>query len=70
MSLVGTEFARSHMEGKGWNTGEGLGRHGQGIVDAIKPKLKLSSIRSNFVEFYTVVQLALADISILIVIAL
>ena len=40
MSLVGTEFARSHMEGKGWNTGEGLGRHGQGIVDAIKPKLK------------------------------
>jgi len=28
------------MEGKGWASGEGLGRHGQGIVDAIKPKLK------------------------------
>eukprot|EP00092_Neocalanus_flemingeri_P036577 GFUD01039825.1.p1 GENE.GFUD01039825.1~~GFUD01039825.1.p1 ORF type:complete len:289 (-),score=102.62 GFUD01039825.1:113-979(-) len=40
MSLVGTEFARSHMETKGWSSGEGLGRHGQGIVDAIKPKLK------------------------------
>jgi len=40
MSMVGTDFARSHMEGKGWSCGEGLGRHGQGIVDAIKPKLK------------------------------
>lgn len=40
MSLVGSEFAWSHMQGKGWNTGDGLGRHGQGIVDAIKPKLK------------------------------
>ena len=40
MSLVGTEFARNHMEGKGWNLGKGLGKHGQGIVDAIKPKLK------------------------------
>jgi len=28
------------MEGKGWNSGEGLGKHGQGIVDALKPKLK------------------------------
>lgn len=28
------------MEGKGWNLGKGLGKHGQGIVDAIKPKLK------------------------------
>lgn len=34
------EFARAHMETKGWNSGEGLGRHGQGITDAIKPKLK------------------------------
>jgi len=40
MALVGTEFARSHMEGKGWNLGEGLGKHSQGIVDALKPKLK------------------------------
>jgi len=40
MALVGTEFARSHMEGKGWSSGEGLGKHGQGIVDALKPKLK------------------------------
>jgi len=28
------------MEGKGWSSGEGLGKHGQGIVDALKPKLK------------------------------
>jgi len=28
------------MEGKGWNLGEGLGKHSQGIVDALKPKLK------------------------------
>jgi len=40
MALVGTEFARNHMEGKGWSSGEGLGKHGQGIVDALKPKLK------------------------------
>jgi len=40
MALVGTDFARSHMEDKGWVTGAGLGRHGQGITDAIKPKLK------------------------------
>jgi len=40
MALVGADFARSHMEGKGWSSGEGLGRHGQGIVDALKPKLK------------------------------
>lgn len=40
MALVGTDFARSYMEDKGWATGEGLGRHGQGITDAIKPKLK------------------------------
>jgi len=40
MALVGTDFARSHMQDKGWVTGEGLGRHGQGITDAIKPKLK------------------------------
>merc|ERR1712059_175162 len=30
----------AHMETKGWTSGEGLGRHGQGITDAIKPKLK------------------------------
>jgi hypothetical protein len=40
MALVGPDFARSHMEDKGWVTGAGLGRHGQGITDAIKPKLK------------------------------
>jgi len=34
------EFAKSHMVGKGWSEGVGLGRHGQGITDAIKPKLK------------------------------
>lgn len=34
------EFARAHMETKGWSSGSGLGRHGQGITDAIKPKLK------------------------------
>jgi len=28
------------MEGKGWAKGKGLGRHEQGITDAIKPKLK------------------------------
>jgi len=30
----------AHMADKGWSRGEGLGRHGQGITDAIKPKLK------------------------------
>jgi len=40
MSLVGTEFAYSHMQGLGWSQGKGLGKHHQGIVDAIKPKLK------------------------------
>jgi len=40
MSLVGTEFAYNHMEGMGWSRGTGLGKHSQGIVDAIKPKLK------------------------------
>jgi len=40
MSLAGTEFARSYMEDKGWSSGQGLGSQGQGIVDAIKPKLK------------------------------
>jgi len=34
------DFAKSHMQGKGWSEGVGLGRHGQGITDAIKPKLK------------------------------
>merc|ERR1719147_695072 len=28
------------MQGKGWVQGEGLGKYGQGITDAIKPKLK------------------------------
>ena len=40
MSLVGTDFAYTHMEGLGWSKGKGLGKHHQGIVDAIKPKLK------------------------------
>jgi len=40
---VGTEFAYSHMSGLGWSQGKGLGKHGQGIVDAIKPKLKFDS---------------------------
>jgi len=40
MSLVGTEFAYNHMEGLGWSRGKGLGKDHQGIVDAIKPKLK------------------------------
>jgi len=39
-SLVGSEFAYSHMQGLGWSKGSGLGKHSQGIVDAIKPKLK------------------------------
>jgi len=34
------DWAIANMEGKGWSRGEGLGRHGQGITDAIKPKLK------------------------------
>ena len=40
MSLVGTDFAYSHMQGLGWSQGKGLGKNHQGIVDAIKPKLK------------------------------
>ena len=40
MSLVGTDFAYSHMKGLGWSTGKGLGKQEQGIVDALKPKLK------------------------------
>jgi len=40
MSLVGTEFAYSHMSGLGWSRGKGLGKNNQGIVDAIKPKFK------------------------------
>jgi len=35
-----TEFAWKHMEQHGWVKGEGLGRSGQGMVDALKPKLK------------------------------
>merc|ERR1740128_1306705 len=34
------EFAMAHMQGKGWSSGDGLGRNKQGITDAIKPKLK------------------------------
>ena len=37
---TGQDFAYSHMERWGWNQGVGLGKHNQGIVDAIKPKLK------------------------------
>jgi len=46
------DFAKSHMEGKGWSEGIGLGRHGQGITDAIKPKLKFdqSGIGHNKAE--------------------
>jgi len=46
------EFAKSHMVGKGWSEGVGLGRHGQGITDAIKPKLKFdqSGIGHNKAE--------------------
>jgi len=46
------EFAKSHMVGKGWSEGIGLGRHGQGITDAIKPKLKFdqSGIGHNKAE--------------------
>jgi len=40
MSLIGTDFAYSHMQGLGWSQGKGLGKNHQGIVDAIKPKLK------------------------------
>merc|ERR1712192_391822 len=38
--------------GKGWSEGVGLGRHGQGITDAIKPKLKFdqSGIGHNKAE--------------------
>lgn len=39
-SLVGSDFAYNHMQGLGWSQGTGLGKHSQGIVDAIKPKLK------------------------------
>jgi len=31
------------LETKGWSQGDGLGRHGQGIVDPIKPKLKFDN---------------------------
>jgi len=40
---TGEEFAYKHLENKGWSQGDGLGRHGQGIVDAIKPKLKFDT---------------------------
>jgi len=35
-----TEFAWRHMEQHGWVKGQGLGRSKQGIVDALKPKMK------------------------------
>jgi len=38
--MIGSQFARVHMESKGWEAGDGLGKHKQGITDAIKPKLK------------------------------
>jgi len=40
MSLIGSDFAYTHMEGLGWSKGKGLGKQEQGIVDALKPKLK------------------------------
>jgi len=40
---TGEEFAYKHLEKAGWSEGDGLGRHGQGIVDAIKPKLKFDT---------------------------
>jgi len=48
------EFAALHMQGKGWVQGEGLGKYGQGITDAIKPKLKFdqAGIGHNKAEEY------------------
>jgi len=40
---TGEDFASKYLETKGWSQGDGLGRHGQGIVDAIKPKLKFDN---------------------------
>jgi len=36
----GGDFAWGHMQRQGWKKGQGLGRKGQGITDALKPKLK------------------------------
>lgn len=40
---TGEDFASKYLETKGWSQGDGLGLHGQGIVDAIKPKLKFDT---------------------------
>jgi len=39
----GENFAVKHLKQKGWSQGEGLGRGGQGMTEAIKPKLKFDS---------------------------
>merc|ERR1712071_527664 len=36
----GGDFAWGHMQRQGWKKGQGLGRKGQGITDALKSKLK------------------------------
>jgi len=40
MALVGTDLAWAQMAEQGWVAGRGLGSRGQGITEAIKPKLK------------------------------
>lgn len=40
MPLKGKDLAWRQMENQGWTKGQGLGRNGQGMLDAIKPKLK------------------------------
>jgi len=54
---VGADFAWQHMSSHGWKKGDGLGRRGQGITDAIKPKLKfdqrgMGNNRSEEFEFH------------------
>jgi len=45
---VGENFARKHLKQKGWTKGSGLGLTGQGMVDAIKPKLKFDNSGLGF----------------------
>jgi len=39
----GEDFAVNHLRQKGWCEGEGLGRGGHGMAEAIKPKLKFDN---------------------------
>ena len=39
----GEDFAVNHLRQKGWSEGEGLGRGGHGMAEAIKPKLKFDN---------------------------